>query len=462
MIQKIGSSTKGIYFMSISVLLIDKSEIVEKMLSHCLYYFSAKVFRIESWDEHRDKIKEVKPDILFVEWELKNAGQALALSIEEEIKPLPVVLLYRASSVSEINALPSEKLPHRLVKPFDPKILREKFTKLVPQMKDSKIHPFLQFPKKQSAQTETDLKENTKIPLPHPTENSSHQNKTVTSARESTESSLPSINSMLKTASPTNNSKPIEQGTDKPEPLSQKESLQKSEETTQTQELQSTTPIDKTQEIKTNTPIDKTQETKTNTPIDKTQEIKTNTPIDKTQETKTNIPIDKTQRIKTNTPTDKTQETKTSDLLKKTFPKKTLRPPEKEETKEFNIDENTQNALAPMAIKSSSYKKESHLKNENIELNEQDILKVLNKYKDTLEFQQLMEKTFSEQSANVVTKILQNDNVKEILESSLAEFKESKAFKAFVESEIKSYLKKQLPLNIKAVVEEEIKKIVGD
>lgn len=375
--------------MGISVILIDKSEIVEKMLSHCLHYFSTKILRVENWDENKEKIKGIEPDILFVEWEIKEKGKALALSVAEEMTSTPVVVLYRSSSESELNTLPADQLPHRIIKPFEPQILRKQFTKLVPQMKDSKIHPFLKFPVPH--EKEASPKETTKTPLSNQKtetntllQNHSEQKTTPT---KSAGPSQPSIHSILK----------------------------KAKEVTLTKTSDVTTQIKE----KFSTSVQKEPPQKTET-INKAQDILS--PLKQ-----------KHTKIK-----------------------------EEEDLKEFNIDETTQNDLAPMAIKSSFSEKKRSSKSENIELNEKDILNILNKYKDTLEFQQLMEKALSEHITAAVTKTLQTDNLEGIMEKSLNTFKESKHFKSFVELEIKKYLKQQLPLTIKTVVTEEIKKITGD
>ena len=486
--------------MSISVVLIDKSEIVEKMLSHCLYYFSAKVSRIENWDENKEKIKEIKPDILFVEWELKNKEKALAFSIEKEMNPTPVVILYRASSGPEINTLTPDQLPHRLIKPFDPKILREKFTRLVPQIKDSKIHPFLKFPKGQAYEKEISSKDSIKVPLSsqkteaNPPLHSPSIQKTETKpplhspSIQKTETKSPLRSpSIQKTETKPPLRSPSIQKTETKSPL-RSPSIQK----TETNPLLRSSSIQKTetksplynpsiQKTETKSPLHSPsiQKTETN-PLLRSSSIQKTTPVKQTESIDASLPSINSM-LKESTPTKNSNTTeqlkdKLSAPAQKEAPQKTEEitktqdtqtakkqlKPEKEETKEFNIDENTQNDLAPMAMKSSAQERESSLKSENIELNEKDILKVLNKYKDTLEFQQLMEKALNEHVTETVTKILQNDNLEAVMEKSLTAFKESKSFKSFVELEIKKYLKKQLPLTIKTVVEEEIKKIIGD
>ena len=126
---------------------------------------------------------------------------------------------------------------------------------------------------------------------------------------------------------------------------------------------------------------------------------------------------------------------------------------------DINIDEDTQNDLAPMAIKSSVSPTK---KPEESSLTKQDLFHVFNKYKDSLEFQKLMEKVLSEHVQATVAEVLRKDSVKDILQKPLEDFKESDHFKQLVEKEISQYLQKQLPLVIKKIVENEIRKIVGD
>ena len=465
--------------MGISVVLIDKSEIVEKMLSHCLYYFSAKVLRIENWDENREKIKEIKTDIFFVEWEIKKDGKALALSLAEEVKPCPVVLLYRSSSAAEINSLSSNHLPHRLVKPFDPKILREVFTQLVPQVKESKIHPFLKFPKGKAYQTVGGSKENIKIPfsskqtmdkspLQGPTtqktmDKASPQGSITQKIMDKSPLQSPTTQKIMNKASPQG---PTTQKTMDKSPLqsptTQKIMNKASPQGPTTQKTMDKSPL---QDPTTITPAQQTKSREESQPsinsmLKESISTQTLSPIEeKKEQTSTSFQkeiLEKSENVKRPKEIKLKTSSQKNVLTKKQFKSET------EEIKEFNIDENTKNDLAPMAIKSSSSEKESALKSENIELNEKDILKVLNKYKDSLEFQQLMEKVFSENAATVVTKILQNGNLEGIVENSLTQFKDSQSFKSFVELEIKKSLKKQLPLTLKSVVEEEIKKIIGD
>ena len=133
--------------MSIHIALIDQSEIVQKMLSHCLYYFSAEVLRFDSLKDSQSHFADKKPDIVFVDWEMKRDNEAVIYSTIQDMKPTPVVLTYRLSYKPQIDAIPVNQVPYRVRKPLEPKVVRDILTKLVPQAKESKIHPFLVFPK---------------------------------------------------------------------------------------------------------------------------------------------------------------------------------------------------------------------------------------------------------------------------------------------------------------------------
>lgn len=320
--------------MGIRAVLIDKSEIVQKMLSHCLHYFSTEVSRFDSLEDCQSHFTDKPPDIAFMDWEPKKKNETVIYSAIEKMKPVPVVLLYRENN-DRIQSIPPDKIPYKLKKPLEPKAVRDIFTELVPQIKDSSLHPFLKFPQKE------------------------------------------------KIASP-------------PEPELDEKSKTFTAQTTE-------------------------------------QEVKMS--LNETSPAGFKIPVEKKSIV-------------TSKKIKK---------------EDINIDEDTQNDLAPMAMKSSAIEKEnSKIIKENLELNEKDILKVLNKYKDSLEFQKLMESVLSEYAQKTVKNILQGDKVTDLMQQPLKEFKEGDKFKQLVEQQVSQYVREQLPLLIKEIVEREIKKIIGD
>lgn len=129
--------------MSLNVALVDKSEIIKKMLSHCLHYYSPEVYRFENLDELKSQSGHIKPDIVFVDWDLKQNNEPLALSAKKTFESIPLVVIYRNGEDKAIN-----NIPHRIKKPLDANLLRKMVSDLVPKVSKLKIHDFLTFPQK--------------------------------------------------------------------------------------------------------------------------------------------------------------------------------------------------------------------------------------------------------------------------------------------------------------------------
>ena len=131
---------------------------------------------------------------------------------------------------------------------------------------------------------------------------------------------------------------------------------------------------------------------------------------------------------------------------------------------EIVLNENTKNDLAPMAIKSSDSKKT--VSSDSSKLTEEQILEVLKKYKDSLEFTQLMEKVLSEHAKKALSSLLEPNQTQKLLKESMQDFQSGENFKKQVDEEIsrqiRAYLKEELPLKMKSIIQEEIKKILQD
>lgn len=394
--------------MSIQVALIDKSEIIQKMLAHCLHYFSSEVVRFNSLEECQAHFTNKTPDIVFVDGELQHGKTSIIVSVLKKFQSTPVVLLYR-SGQDQLNSIPLDQMPHRIQKPLDPKAVRHVVTKLVPQLEKSNIHSFLQFPK---------------------------------TAKEKTQD-------LLKKDSQEDKKKP---------PLVLGKNIQKNEKLSKASSKEHAI-ID---EVKEQT---KTFFKQTFTGFlgsDKTQDkevplLKTKKPTaNKSQsEIMQHLVLDNES---TKTPTVSQSKNKGIDIP--IIQQETQDIPIKNMRKDdISIDDNTQNDLAPMAIKSSVVEgKASNI--QKFELSDKDIIRVLNKYKDTIEFQELMEKTLSGYAKDTVAHILKS-NKENIVQQPLKEFvQESKKFTELVESQITLYVQKQLPLVIKEIVEKEIKQII--
>ena len=124
--------------MGLEVALIDKSEIIEKMISHSLHYFGANIHRFEDLETFP---RDQSFDLVFIDWDIKIDAEPLALKAKEYITQTPIVILHRNSSDSELKAF-----PHQLKKPIDANQARELTIRLAPKVNQLKIHKFLQYP----------------------------------------------------------------------------------------------------------------------------------------------------------------------------------------------------------------------------------------------------------------------------------------------------------------------------
>ena len=362
--------------MSVHIALLDDSEIVQKMLSHCLHYFSAEVSRFDDLKSLQSHYADQSPDILFVDWEMQKAGRPLIDSVIETIKDIPVVLLYRANRLSESDKASIEKISHKIQKPLDPKLVRDMLTKLVSKLAKSNIHPFLQFPKGQTA---------------------------------------PSANRVAHPSKP------------KPSPLLQEEQASSNLKSGET-------PKDQASSLSPQDLSSKAAGQASEAPA---------FGLSAKDQTRTGS---KKPSIERNTASLQEKNIFSGKLNKE----------------DLNIDETTHNDLAPMAIKSHVLSNEENFTAQDVNLSEKDILRVLNKYKDSLEFQKLMENFLSEYAQEALKHILQPKQTSSIAQASLKDFKDSKSFKDTVEREIAEYVRLNLPQTIKEIVESEIKKIIED
>lgn len=394
--------------MNIHVALIDDSEIIKKMLSHCLYYFSAEIFRFNSLADYQSYYSEGKnPDIIFVDWEIKEGEECAIFSLMKKIQSIPVVLTYRLVHQSQVDSVSLDEIPHRITKPLDPQVVRNTFSNLIPKLKESKVHSFLKFPKSKGEQNNhsvflKDLSEKSKVFKKEPP--------------TSTKPLTVKTHSGLSLKDSSSEKKFAELNQQEKEPFLSKETSSKLKSSTN----------------------------------------------QKDSLTESHF-LKETTKSTQNQPEDEKSLKTFSEISNPTLTEGITQSSSKRLSKEdINIDEDTQNDLAPMAIKSSSSMFQSNKAHEKMELSEKDIVRVLNKYKDTLEFQELMENTLSEYAKKAVVSILEGHKVKDLSKQSLEEFKGSAEFKKIVENEISQYIKTQLPLVVKKIIENEIKKIIGD
>ncbi len=548
--------------MSIHITLIDKSEIVYKMLSHCLHYFPVKILRFDNLSASQSHFASHKQpaDIAFVDWDVKKGGKAAIYSAIEEMKPTPVVLLYRTDL--DISA-DSGSIAYKIKKPLDPKTVRNMLIKLVPQIEESPIYSFLKFPKSPGE------KEGLSAPLDHKPanipikegpalESKSLQNLKILDQAKTGAQTLfkptfskiltlkdktqdqkksPRLNPFISTGKP-DPKRGLAEGavsTGKPDPKrglaegavsagkpDPKRGLaegavsagQPDPKRGLAEGAVSAGKPDPKREgavfagksdlkrglaegaVFTGKPDPKWEGAVFAGKPDLKREgvVSTGKSDPKRGLAEGAVSAGKSDPKREGAVSNRLSDTIKSGLNKDSAsmslpagdqshsksqktsvvsPDLKSSPPLAQKDKTFkgsvfknkmnkeniNIDENTKNDLAPMAIKSPASQPERSVK---APWSEQDILRVLQKYKDSLEFQKLMEKALSGYAQQTVAGILQNGQAPDILRESLIEFKESQKFKNLVELKAVQYIQKHLPSIMKSLVEREIKKIIGD
>ena len=436
--------------MGIHVALIDKSEIIHKMLLHCLYYHTVQAHRFNNLTEYLEKFNNEKPSLVFVDWDIKQENKALIYRAREHFHPTPFVLLYRHTAENELSVISKDQVPYRIKKPLNPKEVRDICAELIPELKDSVLHSFLKFPKSK----EEKKQEPNKL-TSSPTQKKTAENQT--NAEGKTKSFIGNLmekTGLFKMPSPEEIESAEEFPDSKEDSLSSNPPVGRGFRTATG--LTSATPSSSSQN-KSATPKTHSSSEKTSPPLN-SKVVKT---ADTTLIDQKTSPDTKTRNQKgfltTQTVAPVTQSPSKTSFDSQSKVMKTTRKAFNKEN--INIDEDTQNDLAPMAIKSSP---DIGKKTGQQSFGKQDLLQVFNKYKDSLEFQKLMEKTLAEYAQDAVAGVLKEDSVKSILQKPLENFKESAQFKQLVEKEISQYIQKQLPLIIKLIVEKEIKKIIGD
>ena len=135
--------------MGLNVALIDKSEITQKMISHSLHYYSAKIHRFENLEDLLAQSSKIKPDVAFIDWDLKKGKESIALEAQNKINDFPLIVLYRNSSDPQL-----EKAKNRIKKPIDANALRKMVIHMVPKAGRFKIDQFLVYPNKKSTSPE--------------------------------------------------------------------------------------------------------------------------------------------------------------------------------------------------------------------------------------------------------------------------------------------------------------------
>ena len=450
--------------MSLHIALIDKSEVIQKMFLHCLYYYTVQVHRFNNFEEYLKHFDNKKPNLIFIDWEIKQGEQALIYTAIEQLRPTPLVLLYRKEMEKELSNIPKGQIPYRIKKPIKPKELRDISTELIPELKNSVLHSFLKFPK--SAE-EKEQEQNKPAPPPSTQKITEEGQENKTEKTRSFIGNLIEKTGLFKMPSP----EEIELAQESPEPNEVSPSSRLNQPTGQDFQTATGLTSASSQVLKNKNTVKQTlKPSKGHPPSSHPTLVKTvarkepGSTILQTGKASAVTPASSKEKPRgqgfqtatglTSAPSNLKEKMKSpqknSDNLSK------IRKPFNKEN--INIDEDTQNDLAPMAIKSSP----SLEKQPESPFSKQNVMLAFDKYKDSLEFQKLIEKTLAEYTQNVVSEILKGDSIKIALQKPLENFKESTQFKQLVEKEISQYIRTQLPLAIKSIVEAEIKKIIGD
>ena len=584
---------QGRKVLAIHVALIDKSEIIHKMLTHCLHYFTVQVSRFDSLESCLLGCQDNKPSLVFIDWEMQKENQPLVYTAMEQFQSIPVVLLYRHTLLQEVyNASFVKKIPYRITKPINPKEVRDVCNHLIPELKNSTLHSFLKFPKTDSEkkkeqaektaqavstqkkedmekpktksfignliektglfkmpspeeiesaeefpdpevdspvsqatppkapglQTETGLTSQSKgsavSPVATPPKAPGFQTETGLTSQSkgsavspvATPPKAPGFQTETGLTSQSKGSAVSPVATPPKAPGFQTETGLTSQskgsavspvatppkapgfqtETGLTSQSKgsavspATTPP-KAPGFQTETGLTSQSKGSAVSPAaapPKAPGFQTETGLTSQSKGPAVSPVatpPKAPGFQTETgltsvvsgasPKGKEPGVKSASPLQNSPPPLSPKVEKAGKAPRFNkedikLDEDTKNDLAPMAMKSAD--PVGNKSRQGGMLSEKDILYVFNKYKDSLEFQKLMEKTLAGYAQSVVTGVLKGDSVKGILEKSLEDFKESVPFKQLIEKEISKYIQTQLPIVIKSVVETEIKKIIGD
>ena len=478
--------------MGINVALFSKSEIIKKMLSHSLHYYVGEVSRFDKFEDL--KAQSAAPDIIFIDWDLKGEAEALAHSAQKEMAEVPLVALCRREELK--NGAPR----HRLQKPLEASALRAMAAELVPKAGKSKIHPFLKFPKNEGARAPgKPLGQPAKAgPFPAAETNSSAappaETFSMSAPAEGDESLIikaedgPPIEAM---EGQNPQAGPPEDGFDMGAPAAGDESLiVKAEDGPPIEAMEGQNP-------QAGPPEDGFD---MGAPAagDETLIVKAEDgpPIEApgSQESPSapsgaaGPPKEDSSNIKAPAGEGKSPgaraEAKAASEKAAGMPAGKSAQAAALNKEDINLDENTQNDFAPMAIKSPSEAKEGGPFDEGIEepaarISDQDIARVLKDYKDTLKFETLMEKSLDRYGRDMVQKILARDN-QDLMRAALSEFQETEAFKKMLlqtlqeyasgrsvfreafEKTLRDFAERQLPVLAKEIVEREIQKLLKE
>ena len=442
--------------MKFQVGLLDKSKVIEKMLSHCLHYFVVDLRFFTDWEQAFFYTKKnPKFDILFVDWDMSYNSKRMIDLAQEQLHSIPTVLMHRKDEISKLKnsahstahhkALEHKQdelhklihFPHRVEKPLNPKHVREIFRKLIPEITEQTPHPFLKYPK-------------------------SYDSKSVQPTQQSVQPTQQSVQPTQQSMQPTQQSMQPTQQSMQPTQQSMQPTQQSVQPTQQSMQptQPSQTHLNPTQphSQKTNaTPSLSNQNLAQQNQKTREETLQPLSSENITQATQTSIQIKNQSPAPSSIPQDPSTAPQTHSHISQKIDKSTL-----------VLSETTKNDFAPLPFKSSGSKKEDSAT--KARLTEEQLLQVLNKYKDSLEFTKIMETTLTNYAKEAVQSFLDPQQAKNVMKESMQDFQGANQFKQQVETEVKNqiklhlepYLKKELALQIKSVLQEEIQKILSE
>ena len=402
--------------MALNVVLIDKSEITKKMISHCLHYYAAQVHRFENLEEMQSRFHQEQPDVVFVDWDLKQGQQPLAFSMKKQ-SASPLIVLHRGAPSESLN-----QMEHRLQKPIDANRLREMVVKLVPRTSQLKIHKFLKYPKKQPSFTE-----DTGKPRAESTQWESDEMMDLPN-QEGVPMELinPSLEDAVSNASSPKEDSPVQKAPEAGEGGYTLPNVDKMEGYEIEKSSVSAMLSSKTREVSA---------------------VAQQKPVDEEKPSLHSAPPAKGQEP--------------------TQPKIFIK-------EDIDLDEDTANDFAPAALSNQATADVA-----DTEQNREMILKILNEYKDTLEFESLMEKALRNYGDKMVKQIVAQDS-RTIIQKAFSDYTGTPQFKTDmggflaayleknetvkkqIEKTLVSFVRTQLPVLAKEIIETEIKKLLDE
>ena len=417
--------------MAINVALIDKSEITKKMISHCLHYYAVQVHRFENLEDMQSRFHQEQPDIVFIDWDLKKDKTPLASSVKNQASP-PLVVLHRGDSAEGLD-----QMKNRLKKPIDANRLREMVVHLVPKTNQLKIHKFLKYPARQPSFS----KDDTDSPI-----------SSVPPAIEGAWGGDEMLDLPDQEGVPADLIDPSL----KMNPMGGASTSSKSRSPSPVQDTSKGEQVDEGYNLPS---LDKTEDYQIEKQSDSpalSAKTKAASPAGQ-QKTSAPKPPPVNQPPLPSSP--KSQETDPPKIFIK---------------EDIDLDEDTANDFAPAALSNKTT-----INVADTEQNREMILKILNEYKDTLEFEGLMEKSLKNYGTKMVKQIV-TQNSKQIIQQAFSGYRETPQFKEDmigflkeyleqhsdvnkqIEKSLTAFIKKQLPILAKAVIEQEVQKLLNE